>query len=158
MRFHYLARGFCFVDGQVLLAHQRGAENTFLPGGHIRPGERAEDTLVREIREELGRTAVVKHFVGAVECVYTQDAWENHELNLLFVVAVAGLESGSPPASCESHLEFLWSRPEELQGHNLLPQPLVECLATWARCRAYPCRQSKPTAQIWPGSDVSLRV
>jgi 8-oxo-dGTP diphosphatase len=133
MHFHYLARGICFLESQVLLAHQLGAQNTFLPGGHIRPGERAEDALVREIREELGRTAVVMQFVGAVECIYAQDAGENHELNLLFEVAVAGLKPGSPPASCEAHLEFLWSRPEELQGHNLLPGPLVECLATWAR-------------------------
>ena len=35
MKFHYLARGIILENEKVLLAHQKGAENTFLPGGHI---------------------------------------------------------------------------------------------------------------------------
>jgi ADP-ribose pyrophosphatase YjhB (NUDIX family) len=45
MIFHYVARGIVFVNGKVLLAHQKGADNPFLPGGHIEFGERAELAL-----------------------------------------------------------------------------------------------------------------
>ena len=38
MKFHYLARGIILDKGKVLLAHQKGAEHTFLPGGHIELG------------------------------------------------------------------------------------------------------------------------
>ena len=51
MRFHYLARGVLFAEGRALLAHQKGAGNTFLPGGHIDPGEPAQSALIREIEE-----------------------------------------------------------------------------------------------------------
>jgi len=37
--FHYLARGLYFVDDHVLLAQLAGADNTFLPGGHIEFGD-----------------------------------------------------------------------------------------------------------------------
>ena len=40
-RFHYLTRAVFFINGKYLLAHQLGADNTFLPGGHIEHGENA---------------------------------------------------------------------------------------------------------------------
>jgi len=54
------------VNGKVLLAHQRGTGNTFLPGGHIGKGEKADAALIREMYEEIGETAIVKQFIGAV--------------------------------------------------------------------------------------------
>ena len=66
MKFHYLVRGIIIADGKVLLAHQKGADNTYLPGGHIESGEGAEDALIREIEEEIGKIAIVERFIGAV--------------------------------------------------------------------------------------------
>lgn len=66
-QFDILARGVALVDGRVLLARQIDATNTFLPGGHIGHGERAETALIREIEEEIGETAIVQRFLGAVE-------------------------------------------------------------------------------------------
>ncbi len=57
MKFHYLVRGIVFEDGKVLLAHQKGADHTFLPGGHIENGEKAETDLIRELEEEIGKKA-----------------------------------------------------------------------------------------------------
>ena len=131
MTFHYLARGIVFAHGRFLLAHQKGSDNTFLPGGHIGPGEPADLALIREIEEEMGKTAMVKQFVGAVEAAWTENGKDQHEINLLFEISIHGINLGVPPASKESHLEFLWALPDELEGHNLLPAPLVDCLTNW---------------------------
>ncbi len=133
MNFHYLARAIIFMDGKVLLAHMKGADNTFLPGGHIEPGEKAETAIRREIEEELGKTAEVRRFIGAVECAYTDNGRENHEIDLLFELEIPGLEPGQVPPSREGHLEFLWSEAGELEAHNLLPAPLIECLKNWGQ-------------------------
>jgi 8-oxo-dGTP diphosphatase len=131
MPFHYLARGIVFVNRKVLLAHQKGAEHTFLPGGHIEFGERAEAALLREIAEETGMQADVKRFIGAVECAWVEGDQHNHEIDLLFEVDVPELDSNEALQSCEPHLDFIWSRPGELKAHNLLPEALIECLVNW---------------------------
>lgn len=133
MVFHYLVRGIIVNEGRVLLVRKRGSRTTFLPGGHIEIGERAEAALVREIEEELGKKGVVRRFVGAVEHTWIENGQENHEINLVFDVEVAGLDSGSAPESLESHLEFLWSIPQDLKDHNLEPYPLIECLTDMGR-------------------------
>jgi 8-oxo-dGTP diphosphatase len=133
MIFHYLARGVILMNGKVLLAHQIGANNTFLPGGHIELGERAELALARELAEEIGKQAITKQFIGAVEWLWTDNNQTNHEINLIFEAVVPGLDSDEPPRSQESHLEFIWSKPAELRANNLKPDPLIECLTTWER-------------------------
>lgn len=136
-RFHYLVRGIILVDGKVLLAHQIKADNTFLPGGHIEHGENAKNALVREIEEELGMTPVVGRFIGAVEHAWVDD-FDNHEINLLFEVFIPGLDSSASPQSNEGHLEFIWSRPEDLEFHHLLPGPMIGCLKNWRDgCHVY---------------------
>jgi hypothetical protein len=83
--------------------------------------------------EEIGQKAVVKRFIGAVEWVWSENGQTNHEINLIFEVAVEGLEARKPPRSKESHLEFFWSEPAELKAHNLLPPPMIDCLINLGR-------------------------
>ncbi len=133
MSFHYLARAIIVSNGQILLAHQKGAAYTFLPGGHIEFGERAELALVREIAEEIGMLASVQRFVGAVEGFYDENNGPHHEINLVFEVDVPVLSSDRPPLSREPHLEFLWSPLSDLAANNLLPVPMISCLSAWER-------------------------
>ncbi len=133
IKFHYLVRGIIRIGEDFLLAHQIGADNTFLPGGHIAGCERAEHALIREIKEEIGRTAIIKRFMGAVEHVWPAASVANHEINLLFEVEVPGMDLENPPLPCEEHLEFFWSNPRDLISHNLQPAALIDCLSNWRK-------------------------
>ncbi|HMG56635.1 MAG TPA: NUDIX domain-containing protein [Kofleriaceae bacterium] len=58
-------------DRKVLVARSRGVDRWYLPGGKREPGETDEDTLRREIREELSveiRSDTLDH-VGTYEGV-----------------------------------------------------------------------------------------
>lgn len=55
-----------------------------LIGGGIEFGERAEDTVVREFREELGLDIKVTRFLGVSENIFTYEGKPGHEIVLFF--------------------------------------------------------------------------
>ncbi|MGH3590163.1 MAG: NUDIX domain-containing protein [Candidatus Dormibacteria bacterium] len=119
-----IARAIIRRDGQLLLARQRTKSWSFLPGGHVEPGERVEMALVREIAEELDTEAKIAGFVGVVEHGYVEDGAIHHELNLVFEVTIDSLD----PASQEDHLEFHWLQIDQLADTDVRPSTLKNAL------------------------------
>ncbi|MGW5139276.1 NUDIX domain-containing protein [Nocardia beijingensis] len=119
-----IARAVIRRDGHLLLARQRAKTWSFLPGGHVEPGERVEVALVREIAEELGVTAKIAGFVGVVENGYIEDGTAHHELNLVFEVTITDYQ----PASKEDHLEFHWLPITQLADTDVRPGALKTAL------------------------------
>jgi 8-oxo-dGTP pyrophosphatase MutT (NUDIX family) len=119
-----IARAVIRRDGQLLLVRQRTKSWSFLPGGHVEPGERVEAALVRELAEELGTGANVAGFIGAIEHGYVEDGVTHHELNLVFDVAIDAAE----PVSQEDHLEFRWLPLDQLADADVRPSALKNAL------------------------------
>jgi 8-oxo-dGTP diphosphatase len=119
-----IARAVIRRDDQILLARQRTKSWSFLPGGHVEPGERVEVALARELSEELGTEAKVAGFVGVVEHGYVEDDVTHHELNLVFEVAIANDE----PVSQEDHLIFHWLPLDQLADTDVRPGSLKNAL------------------------------
>lgn len=121
----FIARGVCVVGGRLMLCRRKGADYSYLPGGHIEWGEGARASLRRELREELGRAAVVGRFVGAVENRYTKRGGaEVCELNLIFEFRIRGLRSDAPPPSAEERIGFEWLPLRRLARSDLEPRLL----------------------------------
>ncbi|WP_280335660.1 NUDIX domain-containing protein [Nocardia wallacei] len=118
-----IARAVIRSGDQILVARERGKTYTFLPGGHIEPGEPIEHALIRELAEELGTTATLGELAGVVEHGYTDAGTTHHELNLVFTVNIDG-----EPTSQEDHLEFLWLPIDELPTTDLRPTALRDAL------------------------------
>lgn len=121
-----IARAVIRRDGQLLVARQRNKSWSFLPGGHVEPGEPVEVALVRELGEELGTEAKIAGFVGAVENSYIEDGTTHHEINLVFEVVITDTE----PVSQEDHLEFHWLPLNQLAEADVRPGALKNALVT----------------------------
>jgi len=130
-RVEVIVRGVCIREGQVLLCHTKGADNTYLPGGHIDFDESARRALEREIREELGRSSQAGRFLGAVEHTFVQKGKPHCEINVVFALEVDGVTPDRPPASAEDYIEFLWAPVESLKARALEPAPLCDALPRW---------------------------
>lgn len=120
-KYHVLARGVVLSGGQLLVAHCKGMDNTFLPGGHVEFHEGIRQTLVREIGEELGLKSSVGAYLGVVETAYEYNGLFHQEINHLFQAELFDVDFRTTPASAEDHLEFYWIPIEAMEKHNLLP-------------------------------------
>lgn len=128
---HLLARGVIVRDGRLLVARFRGANHTFLPGGHIEHGESAPAALARELMEELHVRAGIGAYRGALEHTWVDGGVRHFEINHCFEVTVPELASGATPRSHAEHLEFHWVFVGELRAHNLQPPQLWTLIPGW---------------------------
>ena len=119
--FHPIVRAVILQDGRVLVAQAKGADNTFLPGGHIEIGENTKDALRRELKEELGKSILIHKYLGAMESEWT-DSNYHHEISHTFLCSFPDNEKSARPVSLEDHLDFFWIKPEEMASLNLLPK------------------------------------
>ena len=130
---HLLGRIALISNGHILLAHEIGAKNTFLPGGHVEYNEAVKNAILRELQEEFDGEVQIEEFIGVVEQSFEYRAQPHHELNLLFSGRLLNYDYTQIPKSLESHLEFYWQRIDKLKEVNLLPPPLLTIIPSYYR-------------------------
>ena len=117
------------TDGRVLLA-ERPAGKTMaglweFPGGKVEAGERLEDTLIRELKEELG-------IVVSEPCLapLTFASHSYPDFHLLMPLYVCRRWEGTVAAREGQRLA--WVRPNRLRDYKMPPadEPLVAHLTT----------------------------
>jgi ADP-ribose pyrophosphatase YjhB (NUDIX family) len=126
-RFNYRVVGVAIQDGSVLL--HRADQEAFwtLPGGRPEYGETAEETLEREMREELETEVDVVRLLWFVENFFEYDGRSYHEIALYFLVQFP--ESSLPRTAAAFDrldggvlLRFKW---HSVQADQLTQLPLL---------------------------------
>src|SRR6185369_1376031 len=115
------------VDKRVLIA-QRPAGKALaglweFPGGKVEPGERPEETLIRELTEELG--------IDVKEPCLAPLTFASHtypDFHLLMPLYVCRRWDGQPTAKV--HTRLAWVRPNKLRDYPMPPadEPLISHL------------------------------
>lgn len=70
MKREFSAGGVLFKNGNVLLIKNPSGVWTF-PKGNIEPGEKPEETAVREVYEETGVKGEIVNYIGEIHYWYT---------------------------------------------------------------------------------------
>jgi len=109
------------IDGRVLIARRpQGKPMAGLwefPGGKVEPGERPEQTVIRELGEELGIDVTEACLAPLTFASHTYDAF--HLLMPLFVCR--RWEGRVMPREGQ---EIAWVKPNRLSGYDMPPADL----------------------------------
>jgi 8-oxo-dGTP diphosphatase len=101
-------------SGRVLLARRKPGKHMGgkweLPGGKIEPGETPEQSLARELSEELGLEVRVGEYLCAA-------AFDGDGIHLELLVYRVHRLSGEP--ALFEHEEIRWVAPADLLGYDL---------------------------------------
>ncbi|NIW98405.1 MAG: NUDIX domain-containing protein [Phycisphaerae bacterium] len=127
--FNYRVVGVAVYENSVLLHQAEGEDFWTFPGGRAEFGEPAEQTLHREMREEIGTEVEVVRLLWFVENFFMYADKQCHEIALYFLMRL--------PTTCkylvrqasfqveekETKLTFRWfpQQPEVLSSLPLLP-------------------------------------
>ena len=93
-RFNYRVCAVLLDEERILAMHDERSPYWYLPGGRVRMGERAEDAVLREVREELGIEARILRPLWLSQSFFTEDVAraDYHELCLYFLLDAAGTD------------------------------------------------------------------
>jgi 8-oxo-dGTP diphosphatase len=117
------------ADGRVLIAQRPQGKSMAglweFPGGKVETGERPEQSLIRELKEELGITV-------REECLAPL-TFASHlypDFHLLMPLYVCRRWDGIPSALEQQRLK--WVRPNDLRNYPMPPadEPLISHLTT----------------------------
>ncbi len=136
-------------EGRVLLERTIGKNEYYLPGGHVQPLEKTDETLIRELREELHSEVEITGFAGVGELFFPWDGRSFQQLCFYYRVrfrteieapgipAEGRFDGFDPAETGRYHLEYVWVPLEELDKIHLIPEESMPLLLDQD---APPCR------------------
>jgi nucleoside triphosphatase len=98
------------LDELLLLRSHKWPDRYVIPGGHVELGERIEQTVIREAKEETGLDVTDLRFLCWQEFVFDPSFWKKR--HFLFFDYSCHVDSTEVTLNDEAE-EYVWIKPEQ---------------------------------------------
>lgn len=134
-RLNCRAAGIIIHEGKVLF-HKNPQETYYaLLGGRVKICESSDNTVIREMKEELGKDVEVTGYVATVENFFNLRGKDYHEI--LFVHKAEFVDESDKKITetlhnvennSEKHIQYEWLSIDELDKYDIRPKAIKKVL------------------------------
>lgn len=129
------AAGVIIHNGKILLHKGETANHYALLGGHVRIGENSQDTVKREIQEELGKEIEITGYISTIENFFELKGIKYHEIMFVYKAEFCNEEDKkieytmkNMEGGIESDIHYEWIKIDELEKYPLKPQKIINAI------------------------------
>ena len=126
--------GGLIIHNNKILAHKNVNKDHYcIPGGRIELGENSENTIKREIQEELGKDIDILEFSSTIENFFYMNEKKYHELYFLYKVEFKNEDDKKIDYTMHNkegkdYLQYEWLDIDKIDEYNILPECLKDML------------------------------
>lgn len=120
-------------DNKILIHKNINSDHYALIGGRVQIGENSEETVKREIFEELGKKIVVEEYIATIENFFEMKGSKYHEI--LFVYKAEFVEDEDKKIiktmqniEGKDYLHYEWIKIHEIHKYEILPNVIKDIL------------------------------
>ncbi|MGN1297914.1 MAG: NUDIX hydrolase [Clostridia bacterium] len=133
------AAGVIIHNNKILAHRNLNKDHYCIPGGRVEIGENSEETIKREIQEELGKQIEITGYVATIENFFEMNESKYHEIYFLHEIEFTNEEDKK--INCTMHntegkeyLQYEWLDLDRIEEYNILPN----CLKKVLKSRSFP--------------------
>lgn len=127
------AGGVIIHNNKILTHRDVNKDHYCLPGGRIEIGESSEQTIKREIQEELGKQIEIIGYIATIENFFEMENKKYHEIFFLHRIEFVKEEDKKIDYTMHNvegkeYLQYEWLDLDKIEEYNILPGCLKEVL------------------------------
>lgn len=122
------------IHNNKILAHRNLNKGHYcIPGGRVEIGENSEETVKREIQEELGKQIEITGYVATIENFFEMNESKYHEIYFLHEIEFTNEEDKKINYTMHNeegkeYLQYEWLDLDRIEEYNILPKCLKQVL------------------------------
>lgn len=125
--------GLIIHNNKVLVHDNINTDYYCLPGGRIAIGENSEETIKRELKEELGKEVEVLEYVSTIENFFEMNNTKYHEIYFVHRLEFKDDEDKKIEYTLDNmegkdYLKYKWLDINEIEEYKILPKCLKQVI------------------------------
>ena len=127
------AAGVIIHNNKILAHRNLNKDHYCIPGGRVEIGENSEETVKREIQEELGKQIEITGYVATIENFFEMNESKYHEIYFLHEIEFTNEEDKKINYTMHNeegkeYLQYEWLDLDRIEEYNILPKCLKQVL------------------------------